>query len=63
MPRVTIQLIEGRTIEQKRMMAKKITDSIVEICKVPQSAVTIYFNDMPKNSYSKGGILVCDENK
>ena len=61
MPRVTIQLVEGRTVEQKRRMASEITKSIVEICKVPQTAVTIYFDDMPKDSYSKAGVLVCDE--
>lgn len=63
MPRVTIQLVEGRTLEQKRKMADEITKSICAICNVPNSAVTIYFDDMPKNSYSKGGIMVCDENK
>ena len=63
MPRVTIQLVEGRTVEQKRAMAKEITESITRICKVPETAVTIYFDDMPKDSYSKAGVLVCDENK
>ena len=63
MPRVTIQLVEGRTVEQKRAMAKEITESIVRNCKVPESAVTIFFDDMPKDSYSKAGVLVCDENK
>jgi 4-oxalocrotonate tautomerase len=30
MPRVTIQLVEGRTMEQKRALVKKVTDAIVE---------------------------------
>lgn len=63
MPRVTIQLVEGRTTEQKRRMAEEITKSIMDICNVPNTAVTIYFDDMPKDSYSKGGVLVCDEKK
>jgi 4-oxalocrotonate tautomerase len=60
MPIVTIELIEGRSIEQKREMAKKITETITEITKIPQEAVEIIFNDMKKENYSKGGLLAID---
>ncbi len=56
MPIVTIELIEGRSVEQKREMAKKITEAIVEITKIPQDAVEIIFHDMKKENYSKGGV-------
>ena len=60
MPIVTIELIEGRSIDQKREMAKKITETIVEITKIPKDAVEIIFYDMKKENYSKGGLLAID---
>jgi len=60
MPVVTIELIEGRTIDQKREMAKKITDVIKEVAKVKEDAVEIIFHDMKKENYSKAGKLALD---
>ena len=60
MPVVTIELIEGRTINQKREMAKKITDVIKEVAKVKEDAVEIIFHDMKKENYSKAGKLALD---
>ena len=60
MPIVSIELIEGRSVEQKREMAKKITEAIVEITKIPQDAVEVIFRDMKKENYSKGGLLAID---
>ena len=60
MPVVTIELIEGRTVDQKREMAKKITDVIKEAAKVKEDAVEIIFHDMKKENYSKAGKLALD---
>ena len=60
MPIVSIELIEGRSVEQKREMAKKITEAIVEVTKIPQDAVEIIFQDMKKENYAKGGVLAID---
>ena len=60
MPVVTIELIEGRTIDQKREMAKKITNVIKEVAKVKEDAVEIIFHDMKKENYSKAGKLALD---
>ena len=35
MPEITIELNEGRSIEQKRALCKGITEVVVETCKVP----------------------------
>jgi len=61
MPYVNIYLIEGRTEEQKRDMASKITDVISEVGKVQKEMVHILFMDMPRTNISKGGILVSDK--
>ena len=60
MPIITIELIEGRSVEQKREMAKKITETVVEITKIPQDAVEIIFHDLKKENYSKAGVLATD---
>jgi len=60
MPVVTIELIEGRTIDQKREMAKKITDVIKEVAKVKEDAVEIIFHDMKKENFAKAGKLALD---
>jgi len=60
MPVVTIELIEGRTVDQKREMAKRITDVIKEVAKVKEDAVEIIFHDMKKENYSKAGKLALD---
>ncbi|MCE5330183.1 tautomerase family protein [bacterium] len=61
MPYVNIYLIEGRTVEQKREMADKITDVVSEVGKVPRESVHILFIDLPKTNISKGGVLTSDK--
>jgi 4-oxalocrotonate tautomerase len=60
MPIVTIELIEGRTVEQKRKMAKKITDVIKEDAKVKEESVVIIFHDMKKENFAQAGKLALD---
>jgi len=61
MPYVNIYLLDGRTVEQKREMADKITNVISEVGKVPKELVHILFMDLPKTNISKGGILQSDK--
>jgi 4-oxalocrotonate tautomerase len=61
MPIVTIDLVEGRTIEQKRELAKRITDAIVELLKTTPDQVTIVYRDGPRNNFAKAGALLSDK--
>jgi 4-oxalocrotonate tautomerase len=61
MPYVNIYLLDGRTVEQKREMADKITDVISEVGKVPKELVHILFMDLPKTNIAKGGVLQSDK--
>ena len=61
MPYVNIYLLDGRTDEQKKEMAARITDVISEVGKVQKEMVHILFVDMPKTNIAKGGILVSDK--
>jgi 4-oxalocrotonate tautomerase len=59
MPVVIVEMWEGRTHEQKKKLAKGITDAFVQIG-VPASAVNIILKDNPKSCWAQGGTL-CSE--
>jgi 4-oxalocrotonate tautomerase len=60
MPEVTIQMVEGRTLEQKRELARRVTDLLVEVCKVDPSAVLVVFHENKREDKAKGGVLFSD---
>lgn len=61
MPIVQIDLLEGRTIEQKRLLVEKVTQAIMESVGSPPENVTIIVRDMPKENFAKSGKLVIDK--
>ena len=61
MPVIQIDLLKGKTIEQKRTLVKKITTACVEALYCPADAVTIVLRDMEKTDYSLGGQLFADK--
>jgi 4-oxalocrotonate tautomerase len=60
MPLVTIKIIEGRTIEQKRGMVKDVTEAIVKNIGCPPSAVHIDIVDYKQENLAQGGKLNID---
>jgi 4-oxalocrotonate tautomerase len=56
-PVVTVEWYEGRSAEQKREIAERITDAISEVGKTPREDVWIRFVDSPKSDWSIGGQL------
>ncbi|MBM3707902.1 MAG: 4-oxalocrotonate tautomerase [Actinobacteria bacterium] len=61
MPVVTIELLEGRTIEQKREMTKRITDVITEVTNVKPELVLVNFYDLKKENHASAGQLYIDK--
>lgn len=61
MPIVQIEILEGRTIEQKRLLAEKVTQAIVGSIGAPAENVSIIIRDLPKENYAKAGILALDK--
>lgn len=55
MPIVTVQLMEGRTPEQKAAMMKEITEAIVKTTGAKRENVSIIVNDMKKENYGLAG--------
>lgn len=60
MPIVQVELLEGRTVEQKRALADKVTQAIIDAVGCPADAVSIIIRDMPRENYAKGGVLAAD---
>jgi 4-oxalocrotonate tautomerase len=61
MPIVQIDLVEGRSLEQKRELVKKVTEAIVETAKCPAEAVTIVLREAPAQHIAKAGVLMSDK--
>jgi 4-oxalocrotonate tautomerase len=63
MPLVQITMLTGRTIEQKRKLAARIADVMVEEAGAHREAVVVTFNEVPKENYASGGVLMADKGK
>ena len=57
MPILRVSLWTGRSREQKAGLAKALTDTMVETAGVPPEAVTIQFEELPKENWATGGKL------
>ena len=60
MPEVIIELAQGRTVEQKRTLAREITRVVVETCDVQPDQVTVIIHEIPLTDKAKGGVLFVD---
>ena len=63
MPLVQITMLEGRTADQKRKIAKRITDVMVEEAGARREAIVVAFHEVSKESYASGGELMSDKGK
>ena len=61
MPLIQITLLKGRTTEQKRRIAQRITDVMVEEAKADRDAIVVTFVDVDRDSYARGGVLMADK--
>jgi 4-oxalocrotonate tautomerase len=61
MPLVQITMLTGRTADQKRKMAQRITDVMVEEASARREAIVVVFNEVSKESYASGGVLMADK--
>ena len=59
MPVVTVEMWEGRTVEQKKQLVEGITSAFVKIG-VPPEAVHIIIKDNPKHNWAAGGKLASE---
>lgn len=60
MPILQVEILKGRTVEQKREMVRKVTDAITETLNCPKEAVSIIIREMEWENYAKAGVLKAD---
>jgi 4-oxalocrotonate tautomerase len=63
MPLVQITMLQGRTAEQKRKIAKRVTDALVEEAEARREGIVVAFHEVSKESYASGGELMIDKVK
>jgi 4-oxalocrotonate tautomerase len=60
MPVVTVDLVAGRTNEQKSKIADAITKAMSEIGGAKPEAVYVVFNDVERDDWASGGKLLSE---
>jgi len=63
MPMIQVTMLTGRTVDQKRKLAQRLTDAMVEEAAAQREAVVVTFQEISKDSYASGGVLVADKGK
>ncbi len=61
MPLVQITMLNGRTVDQKRKIAERITDVMVEEAGARREAIVVTFLEVSRESYASGGMLMVDK--
>lgn len=55
MPIAQINIMEGRTDEQKEQLIRNVTTAIMESLDAPEQTVRVLINEMPKTHFGIGG--------
>lgn len=63
MPHVQITWVEGRSVEQKRKIAERITTILAEEGKAKRDNIHVSFHDVPSTDYAEAGALVIDQKR
>jgi 4-oxalocrotonate tautomerase len=61
MPIVQIELLSGRSLDQKRALAEKVTGAICDSLDVKPEAVSIILREMDHEDFAKAGKLWADK--
>lgn len=61
MPMIKVELLKGRSIEQKREFAEAVTRETVRILKCSPDVVDIVFQDIERHDWAVGGKLESDK--
>ena len=63
MPYVQITWVEGRTAEQKRKVAERVTLVLIEEGRAKRENIHVSFHDLPATNYAEAGVLVVDQKR
>ena len=60
MPTIHVEMFEGRTLDQRRKLAKELTDGTCRALGCPADAVQIILTDIKKENWAEAGKLFSD---
>jgi len=63
MPHVQITWVEGRTPDQKRKVAERVTQVLIEDGRAKRENIHLAFHDVPATNYAEAGVLVTDQKR
>ncbi len=63
MPTLRVELFEGRTPQQKRDLARELTEACVRVLGGSPDAVDVVFFDIARQDWASGGVLWSDKAK
>lgn len=61
MPIITVQMLEGRSDDQKKALVEKVTDAVVDTTGASKEAVTVVIEEMAKNHFAVAGKRASDQ--
>ena len=61
MPIIQVNLLEGRTVDQKRKLVANLTEAVVKSLDVKPDAVRIILREMARHDYAIAGVLALDK--
>lgn len=61
MPILRVEMFKGRTTEQKRALARELTDAFVKVTNSKPESIWIVFQDVGKEDWAAGGALMADK--
>jgi 4-oxalocrotonate tautomerase len=62
MPLINIQMIKGRTLEQKRKLVETVTKAVCDSVNAAPEKVRIVITDLEPENYGSSGKLAIDKN-
>lgn len=57
MPTLRVDLMEGRTVEQKKKLVEALTQAVVDTLGSQPESVDILLYDIPRQNWATGGVL------
>ena len=60
MPVVTVEMFEGRSIDQKRRLVRAIADALVEHINAKPEGTHVIIHELPRQNWAWAGTLASD---
>ena len=58
---VTVEMLEGRSLQQKQQLVAAITEAMVEIAHARPATLHVVIRDVPQANWGLAGILISEQ--